>query len=671
MNLDWLYFFFNLGIAAAILYLPGTVAFQLLGFGLETSICLAPCVSLSSFVVLGILLGIVGPNISCCSFLLIFLLIFSAFILISGVISHRRGKERGLSAYAEFQFPSLSLIGLYLLFAAVFISVLFILPIDGPNSFSTSNDSSAHLDFIRAFVESGSYSTLHVSQDPSNISSAGFYPAAYHVFCAALTALPRCTVNMASNIAVVLICGAVYPLGSLLVLSRLFGSKSFETRMGCLACVSNVGFPWAFLVWGQLASNLLAFALVPCFVFLFWELVFPDENLSYGRVVCSLLFVLFAMVTAQPNAVFTAGIFCIPLIYLFVRGCITDYGLFRFKSLSTLSLFSFLVVAVFIVVAWTVLYLSPFMDCIVHFFWPNDANLLQACVSALELKYGGMFEIQYLVAPLLIFGLIVSFRNSSLKFVCWIYLFCSFLFISSYTKDFPLQSYFSGFWYTDYYRLGAMAAMCSAPLLCVAYSAIASFFIRLMQRISRLLRVITYVACSFVFLNILLLPSFQLDDGSWFDTPFGSIRSNVERTYSMNNHEGIDADEWAFIDECLPIVKQDVVVNLPFDGSGMLYGSTGMNVVYRNIKANPRNANDRPIRKGLCNISFDKRVADDVRKLNAKYVLILDNDSPAGSIIPYVPHEKKDWTGILDISENTPGFELMLSRGDMRLYRIK
>lgn len=671
MNPSWLYFFLDLCIAAALLYGPGSVAFRFAGFRLEASICLAPSFSLSAFVVVGILLGLAGINVSNVKFLLICLLVTLVLLIVSGVFSRLCERKRLPHVQYDSQNgPTFSLIALYLLIAAIFVTVLFILPIDGPYSFSTSNDSSAHLDFIRVFVESGTYSTLHVSQDVSLVPLSGFYPAAYHVFCAALTALPGCTVTMASNIAVVVICGAVYPLGSLLVCSRLFGSRALETRAGALACVGNVGFPWAFLVWGHLASNLLAFALVPAFVFLFWELLFPLENRSFAKVFVSLSVVFFAMAIAQPNAVFTGGIFCIPIIFCFVRDRILVMNPSLHKSHFSRSLLSFLLVVSFVLAIWTLLYLSPFLSGIVHFYWSNDASLGQAFVSALELKYGGMFEIQYLVAPLLLLGFFLSLTRSSVKYVSWLYLFCTLLFIASYTKDFPLQSFFSGFWYTDYYRVGAMAAMCSTPLLCVAYSAIARAFIRLVQRFARVLRVSFCFAGSLVFLYFLLLPSFQLADGSWFDTPFGSIKSNVERTYSMNNLEGIDAEEWDFIGKCIPIVKDDVVINLPFDGSGMLYGSTGMNVVYRNIKANPSNLTDKPIRMGLCNFASDKRVSDCVRNLNAKYVLILDSNSPSGSIIPYVPHDRKDWSGIFDITENTPGFELVLSQGDMCLYKI-
>ena len=70
MNPSWLYFFLDLCIAAALLYGPGSLAFRFAGFRLEASICLAPSFSLSVFVVVGILLGLAGINVSNVKFLL-------------------------------------------------------------------------------------------------------------------------------------------------------------------------------------------------------------------------------------------------------------------------------------------------------------------------------------------------------------------------------------------------------------------------------------------------------------------------------------------------------------------------------------------------------------------------------------------------------------------------
>lgn len=42
-------------------------------------------------------------------------------------------------------------------------------------------------------------------------------------------------------------------------------------------------------------------------------------------------------------------------------------------------------------------------------------------------------------------------------------------------------------------------------------------------------------------------------------------------------------------------------------------------------------------------------------------------DPYAKSWPDYLP---ENWTGVTNIDENTPGFELVLSEGDMRLYKI-
>ena len=276
MNPSWLYFFLDLCIAAALLYGPGSVAFRFAGFRLEASICLAPSFSLSVFVVVGILLGLAGINVSNVKFLLICLLVTLVLLIVSGVFSRLCERKRLPHVQYDSQNgPTFSLIALYLLIAAIFVTVLFILPIDGPYSFSTSNDSSAHLDFIRVFVESGTYSTLHVSQDVSLVPLSGFYPAAYHVFCAALTALPGCTVTMASNIAVVVICGAVYPLGSLLVCSRLFGSR--DTCGGPCLCRKR-WFSVGLFGLGPARIKLAGFCFGSCICFSILGTSFPSRE---------------------------------------------------------------------------------------------------------------------------------------------------------------------------------------------------------------------------------------------------------------------------------------------------------------------------------------------------------------------------------------------------------
>lgn len=115
----------------------------------------------------------------------------------------------------------------------------------------------------------------------------------------------------------------------------------------------------------------------------------------------------------------------------------------------------------------------------------------------------------------------------------------------------------------------------------------------------------------------------------------------------------------------------DLVINDPNDGSVYAYGLDNINTYYRRFFAPKNNDTSDSIRTRLADISFDKQVKDAVKSINAKYVLVLDYDFNGESGTKYFDfYERDDWKGIHNINENTPGFELVLTEGSRRLYRI-
>lgn len=78
----------------------------------------------------------------------------------------------------------------------------------------------------------------------------------------------------------------------------------------------------------------------------------------------------------------------------------------------------------------------------------------------------------------------------------------------------------------------------------------------------------------------------------------------------------------------------------------------------------------RTMQAGLYEYATNPEVAQAVKDSGAKYVMLLDEGHlPYHVDWPeYIP---ENWTGITNIDENTPGFELVLSEGDMRLYKIE
>jgi hypothetical protein len=69
----------------------------------------------------------------------------------------------------------------------------------------------------------------------------------------------------------------------------------------------------------------------------------------------------------------------------------------------------------------------------------------------------------------------------------------------------------------------------------------------------------------------------------------------------------------------------------------------------------------------LCGLSRPD-VASALAQDDVHYLMILDQYGDLGGQFP--PYEPAQWIGIESVTDETPGFEVLLSQGRMRLYRI-
>ena len=182
-------------------------------------------------------------------------------------------------------------------------------------------------------LDSGRYSILHASEYPDlmNAGEGKFYPAAWHIITAVASGLSNTNIIVAHNAINFIICAFVYPLSTWLFLSSVFKNEKGLVFAGGITCSLFSYFPWAFLIVGQFDSNLLSNALLPGFLFAFYQLITSiclsnkgsiekskTNTLSSAPSAIIILFISFiALVGSQTNAVFSAGVICIPLIIQF------------------------------------------------------------------------------------------------------------------------------------------------------------------------------------------------------------------------------------------------------------------------------------------------------------------------------------------------------------------
>lgn len=141
--------------------------------------------------------------------------------------------------------------------------------------------------------------------------------------------------------------------------------------------------------------------------------------------------------------------------------------------------------------------------------------------------------------------------------------------------------------------------------------------------------------------------------------------------YAKMNYENpvLDREEVAFIQEAAAMIGPDqAVINLPYDGSLIGYGLTGLKAYYLErygYEGAHETSESALIRTELNEISNRSDVLAAVQSTGCRYVLLLKRDKD----IVY-NFDPSLWRGISDIDDTTPGFTPVLSEGDMRLYRI-
>lgn len=117
----------------------------------------------------------------------------------------------------------------------------------------------------------------------------------------------------------------------------------------------------------------------------------------------------------------------------------------------------------------------------------------------------------------------------------------------------------------------------------------------------------------------------------------------------------------------------ELIINNPFDGSVYGYAANDLNLMYRKFSSfgKGETAVSKQIRHGLDRISYDSLIARDVKQSGAKYLLVLDYGENGREGVDMPGYHKSGWTGIDSVNDSTPGFSLVLSEKDMRLYSIE
>lgn len=683
-------------VSFALLFIPGYVLLRqvkMLDGGLRFA--LAPVCSSSLYICLAILFPVIGVRTSG-ALLLSVALVIALLPAVGRVLHERKNEAQGIACSPEktCTFTKLGIssqpvrFDILTLFLSVLLAIcatgLLIWQLGGFESCIYGYDTVFHVNLVKSYLESGNYSPLSASIYPLTDSlttipyernPGSFYPSLLHIVAAMTVDLTGCSVAASLNVANLSFCGVAYSVGIWAVMRELFADDKRARLYATFISMSVAAFPWHMLVRGEQYPQVAAFALVPAVLALVARFVNVLADSKEMRRVCpgtvlGVLTVFLAFVTlafAQPNSVFTVGVFMLPYI---------TYVIWTHSSKRLLHTALWLAIAVLI---WVFFYTAPFMQGTVGYYWPSFAGKSQAVVNLLSLSLYEGSVAQPVLAVAVIIGLFCSasaYRDGKVWVVA-LYGLVGAIYVVDTASEGNLRHFLAGFWYSDPDRIAAMVAICIVPIASLGLSR-ATMLIEGMLSLATsgtgaLTSKITTLVVYFATFAVCAWPSYYVSTAGETVTPFGRIRDDVRRLTDSNFVAILDTEEQRFVQQVRDIVPDGAkILNVPDDGSSFLYGLYDLNVYYhRGQLGNNESTDSEILRHGLYRYSYDESVQEAVSRVGAEYVLVLDApDVDDANRAVFGTYTAEDWIGIESVCESTEGFEPVLCEGDMRLYRI-
>lgn len=698
----WSTFFIAMAFAVMFLYAPGFLALKALRVRSAIALCCAPVFSIVGYAAITTILPVLGVF---ATWQTVFLPCLATGIAAAAIVRFvpwfsswnptRLGVAHMGRSFRKAMSEEWFSILLYAFMGLAVVGFIFIKNLDGPDSFLQAWDNSHHLSSIRAFVESGDFSMLTTTSYATELDrsftpwqgESAFYPSAWHCLGALVVSASGASVPMAANAVNAAVVGIALPLSMFVLMERLFAGKRGIVRCGAFVSLAFATFPWGFLTFGPLYPNLLSYAILPVVAVLFMGM-FDDGVEVRVRIVRSLLFVvgIVSLACSQPNAVFSVAVllapFCVmqaaraarflPWHAAHPRACAIGMGAAAAAAIAAI---------------WWALFNASFLQDVIWFDWPAKEGEAQAIANIALLSFS-YAPAQLLLSALVLLGTACCLIDRRYRWLACSFLIACVICYVDLSHDGFLKHLLAGFWYTDQLRTGSTAALLAIPMAALGLRHAVRFVSQWLDRAVTSVggTPTPYVSAVLVLalsVSAVFFPSYVIPGHHKVETAFGDIRNRVEDQNSVSKMNYLDASEKEFVRQVEQIVPDDQpLINSPDDGSIFLYGYEGLRTYYRYLTGYSPESNESEdsaaIRQGLYRIAEDERVQQAVRSIGAEYVLVLDQgkDQDLGSDRERRRFVLKDdidnelWSGIRAIDDSTPGFETVLSEGDMRLYRI-
>ena len=715
----WLEFFQSVVVIIALLYVPGVILLHASGMPKSWALVSAPLVSCALYFIEGEIFSALNIPTPLVVMVLVPLLIAA---LVNGYVfyvapkhkgnfrSEKPNKSEAIRAGKQSTSPVPAFICeelpfwmplLYVAIGLLTVGLLFLPTLPSASSFVQGWDIVHHLDVTQAMIESQKYSSIHydfystieASITPWEPGASGFYPSGWNIIVALTTQLVSTTVPIAGNALNFVSAAIIFPLSICSLIAKVLPRHRLALISGAFVCLAFFVFPWSLLIYGPIFPNTVAFCVMPSIWWIFMQMTrskTPKHDLVWLIVIFVLgLITLFIL---HPSTIFSSIVVLLPWSFARIGESKRRVVLFG-KQIRPVTLAY--VFFIFALVIWSVFYYVLIARGVaLNFWWSAYSSLQDAILHALGMDFigqsyagGELVSPQPVLSICVLVGAVWTFKHKQARWMVSAFMYLSILCIFIITFDVPLKRYLSGFWYTDPFRIAASCIIMAIPLAALGLATLAEAaletFASWREKASQAqtkaqtcvfcnvwakpLIAGAVIACVIVLNYVVPMPNLKSDK------PIPAVlafKQASEKAYG--DHYILTSEELKFLRRVeLTVPAGAVIANVPQDGSLWAYGTNNLHVLWR--FPNGYDASERPasaiLRKRLNRIASDPEVLQTVHDLNVQYVLILNNvvDYTDALTSTYKPGT---FRGITQITDTTPGFEVVLEEGSMRLYKI-
>lgn len=711
----WLEFFQSVVVIIALLYVPGVILLHASGMPKPWALVSAPLVSCALFFIEGEIFSALNIPIPLAVMVLVPLLIA---VLVNVYVfyvapKHKEGlndkkpvKSKAIRAGKRSTNPVPAFICeelpfwiplLYVAIGLLTVGLLFLPTLPSASSFVQGWDIVHHLDVTQAMIESQKYSSIHydfystveASITPWEPGTSGFYPSGWNIIVALTTQLVSTTVPIAGNALNFVSAAIIFPLSICSLIAKVLPKHRIALISGAFVCLAFFVFPWSLLIYGPIFPNTVAFCVMPSIWWIFMQMTrskTPKHDLIWLIVIFVLgLITLFIL---HPSTIFSSIVVLLPWSFARIGESKRRVVLFG-KQIKPVTLAY--VFFIFALVIWSVFYYVLIVRGVaLNFWWSAYSSLQDAILHALGMDFigqsyagGELVSPQPILSICVLVGAVWTFKHKQARWMVSAFMYLSILCIFIITFDVPLKGYLSGFWYTDPFRIAASCVIMAIPLAALGLATLAEAaletFASWREKASQAQTCVfcnvwakpliagAVIACVVVLNYVVPMPNLKSEKPIPAATAFKQASEKAYGDYYI-----LTSEELEFLRRVeLTVPAGAVIANLPQDGSLWAYGTNDLHVLWR--FPNGYDASERPasaiLRKRLNRISSDPEVLQTARDLNVQYVLILNNVVDYSNAVTST-YKPGTFRGITQITDTTPGFEVVLEEGSMRLYKI-